>query len=106
MLNLTSKIQTIIIYALASFLIVIISMYTWIKIENASLENEVKALEITVSKYTDAESSCSETLTTLIESDEKQKNVLKVYKSNIKDKSDDKNISNVDSFIDYANGLW
>ena len=104
MLNLTSKLQTIVIYALLSLLFGFVSAYLWEKIEVKTLKNEIDFQKMNSKKFEDAEKSCKNTLEKLIENNRKKSKVLQRYKTRAKEVSNEK-IDTVDSFINFADRM-
>jgi len=104
MLNLTSKIQTIVIYALISLLVGLGSAYTWEHIKNTTLKNEIDRVTLNAEKFDDAEKSCKKTLKKLIANNKKKSEILQRYKSRVKGITNEK-IDSVDNFIDFADRM-
>ena len=113
MLNLTSKLQTIIIYGLISLLVGVIASHVWTSLELSSANNKIeryKTMEATlkadVGRAVSAEKSCRKYILELEEARKKKDSVIKKYQKRLNRGGKHEKVDNLDDYIIYAERLF
>jgi len=112
MLNLTSKLQTIIIYSLVGVIVTLFSTLVWTKLALGSANSDVTeqrtkvlTVQLDLERALSAEKSCKTAVKKLLTNAKKKHKIIKTYKQNIKKGGTHEKINNVTDFINYANSL-
>jgi biopolymer transport protein ExbB/TolQ len=113
MFNLTSKLQTIIIYGLISFLIAVVGSHIWTSLELSAANSQIetyKSMETTlkadVGRAVSAEKSCSEYVIELENARRKKDSVIKKYQNRLNRGGKHEKVDNLNDYIIYAERLY